>query len=117
VPKILYAISILLYILGVPLGLVERLSRNIAGITDFMLDKREFISLIRLNLDPWIIFLRRTAPRGLLLLLLLSLFTLLFFVFYIFRYIIFFFNKTIRILLSVWGAVVTGVSYRAGVSP
>jgi hypothetical protein len=51
-PKILFTNSILLYILGVLLGFVEHFSRNIAGITDSMLDKREFILLIKLNLDP-----------------------------------------------------------------
>jgi hypothetical protein len=62
VPKILSANSISLYILGVSLSLAERFSRNIARITDFMLDKGESISLIRPNLDPRIIFLRRTIP-------------------------------------------------------
>jgi hypothetical protein len=66
-PKILSTNSILLYILGVPLGLVERFSRGIAGITDSVLDKRESMLLIRLYLDPRIIFLGRTIPRGLLL--------------------------------------------------
>jgi hypothetical protein len=92
VPKILSAIFILLYILGVPLGLVKRLSRNITGITDSMLDKGEFILLIKLNLDPRIMFLGRTIPRELLLLLLLSLSAMLFFVFCMSRYITFFFS-------------------------
>jgi hypothetical protein len=99
----------LLYILGVPLGLAERFSRNIAGITDSILDKKESILLIRLNLDPWIIFLKRIIPRGLLLLLLLSLSAVLFFMFCISRYIVFF-NKIIRVLFSAGGTVVTRVS-------
>jgi hypothetical protein len=109
VPKTLSANYILLYILGVLLGLAERFSRNIAGITDPVLDKRESISLIRLNLDPRIMFLERTTPRGLLLLLLLSLSAVLFFAFYMSRYIAFFFSEIIRVPLSVRGAVVTGV--------
>jgi hypothetical protein len=75
-----------------------------------MLDKGESISLIRLNLDPWIIFLKRTTPRGLLLLLLLSLSAVLFFAFCVSRYIAFLFSEIIRVLLFVGGAIVTGVS-------
>jgi hypothetical protein len=108
VPKILSTNSFL-YILGVPLGLAERFSRNITGITDSVLDKRKFILLIRLNLDPRIMFLGRTIPRGLLLLLLLSLSAVLFFMFCMSRYIAFLFSKTVRVPLFVRGAVVTGV--------
>jgi hypothetical protein len=75
-----------------------------------MLDKRKFMLLIRPNLDPWIIFLGRIIPRGLLLLLLLSLSAVLFFVFCVFGYITFFFSKIIRIPFSVRGAIVTGIS-------
>jgi hypothetical protein len=114
--KILSAISILLYILGVPLGLAERFSRSIAGITDSMLDKGESILLIRPNLDPRIMFLGRAIPRGLLLLLLLSLSAVLFFAFCISRYIAFLFSKTIRVPLSIRGAIVTGISCGVGVS-
>jgi hypothetical protein len=103
IPKILSANSILLYILGILLGLVEYFSGNITGITDSMLDKGEFILLIRLNLDPWIIFLGRIILQGLLLLLLLSLSAMLSFVFCVSRYIIFLFSKTIRVLLSAGG--------------
>jgi hypothetical protein len=116
VPKILSTNSILLYILGVPLGLAERFSGNIAEIIDSILDKRESILLIRLNLDPWIIFLRRIIPQGLLLLLLLSLSAMLSFVFCISRYIIFFFSKIIRIPLSARRVIVTRVGWGAGVS-
>jgi hypothetical protein len=115
--KTLSAISTLLYILGVPLGLVERLSRGIAGITDSVLDKGESISLIRLNLDPRIIFLGRTIPRELLLLLLLSLSALLSFAFCVSRYIAFLFSEIIGVPLSVGGAVVTRVGCGAGISP
>jgi hypothetical protein len=93
IPKILSANSILLYILGVFLGLAERLSRNIAGITDSVLDKRESILLIKPNLDPWIIFLGRTILQGLLLLLLLSLSAVLSFAFCVSGYIAFFFQR------------------------
>jgi hypothetical protein len=110
-------IFILLYILGVPLGLAERLSRDIARITDFILNKRESISLIKLNLDPQIIFLGKTIPRGLLLLLLLSLSAVLFFAFCVSRYIAFFFSKIVRVLLSVKGVIVTRISCGVGVSP
>jgi hypothetical protein len=55
-----------------------------------MLNKGEFILLIRLNIDPRIIFLGKTIPRGLLLSPLLSLFAVLFFAFYVSRYIVFF---------------------------
>jgi hypothetical protein len=108
-PKILSTNSILLYILGVLLGLAERLSRSITGITDSILDKRKSILLIRLNLDPWIIFLRGVISRELLLLLLLSLSVILSFVFYISGYIVFLFSKTIGVPLFVGGVVVTGV--------
>jgi hypothetical protein len=117
VPKILSTIFILLYILGVLLGLAERFSRNITRITDSMLDKRESMLLIRPNLDPRIIFLGRATPRGLLLLLLLFLSAVLSFAFCMSRYIAFFFNKTIRVPLSVGGAVVTGVGCGVGISP
>jgi hypothetical protein len=117
VPKILSAIFILLYILGVHLGLAERLSRGIAGITDFMLDKGESMLLIRPNLDPRIIFLGKTTPQGLLLLLLLSLSALLSFVFCMSGYIAFLFSKIVRVPLSIRGVVVTGVGCRAGISP
>jgi hypothetical protein len=109
-PKILSANFILLYILGVPLGLAERFFRNITRITDSILDKRESILLIRLNLDPQIIFLGKTIPRGLLLLLLLSRSAVLFFVFCVSRYITFFFSETIRILFFIRGAVITRIS-------
>jgi hypothetical protein len=62
--------------------------------------------LIRLYLDPWIIFLGRAIPRGLLLLLLLSLSAVLSFAFCISGYIAFLFSKTIRVPLSVGGAIV-----------
>jgi hypothetical protein len=101
---------ILLYILGVFLGLAERFSRNIAGIIDFMLDKKEFISLIKPNLDPWIIFLGRTILQGLLLLLLLFLSAVLFFAFCMSGYIAFLFSKIIGVPLSVRGVVVTRIS-------
>jgi hypothetical protein len=114
---LLFMIFILLYILGVPLGLAERLSRDIARITDFILNKRESISLIKLNLDPQIIFLGKTIPRGLLLLLLLSLSAVLFFAFCVSRYIAFFFSKIVRVLLSVKGVIVTRISCGVGVSP
>jgi hypothetical protein len=117
VPKILSAISILLYVLGVPLGLAERLSRDIAGITDSMLDKGESISLIRPNLDPRIMFLGRITLRGLLLLLLLSLSVLLFFAFCMSGYIAFLFSEIVGVPFSVRRAIVTGVSCRAGISP
>jgi hypothetical protein len=102
--------SILLYILGVPLGLAERFSRNITRITNFMLDKGESMLLIRLYLDPRIIFLGRAAPRGLLLLLPLSLSVVLSFAFYVSGYIAFLFSKTVRVPLFVRGAIVTRVS-------
>jgi hypothetical protein len=89
---------------------VERFSRDITGITDSILDKKESILLIKLNLDPRIIFLKRIIPRGLLLLLLLSLSIILSFVFCIFRYITFFFSKIIGVPFSVRGVIVTGVS-------
>jgi hypothetical protein len=110
--KILSTNFIILYILGVLLGFAERFSRNITRIIDSILDKRESILLIKLNLDPWIIFLRRIVSRGLLLLLLLllSLSVMLFFVFCISRYIAFFFSKIIRIPFSVRGAIVTGIN-------
>jgi hypothetical protein len=117
VPKILSKISTLLYILGVPLGLAERFSRGIAGITDSILDEGESMLLIKPNLDPRIMFLGRTISRGLLLLLLLSLSALLFFVFYMSGYIAFLFSETVGVPLSVRGAIVTGVSCGAGVSP
>jgi hypothetical protein len=98
----------LLYILEVFLGLAERFSRDIAGITDSVLNKGEFMLLIGLNLDPRIIFLGKTIPRGLLLLL-LSLSIILFFAFYMSGYIIFFFSKTVGIPLSARGVIVTGV--------
>jgi hypothetical protein len=72
-----------------------------------MLDKGESILLIRLNLDSWIIFLRRITPRGLLLLLLLSLSVVLSFVFCMSGYIAFLFSEIVRVLLSVGAAVVT----------
>jgi hypothetical protein len=117
VPKILFIIFISLYILEVSLGLAECFSRNIARITDFILDKGESILLIKLNLDPRIMFLGRAIPWGLLLLLLLSLSAVLFFAFCVSGYIIFFFSKTIKVPLSVRGAIVNGVNYRAGISP
>jgi hypothetical protein len=117
VPKILFAISILLYILGVPLGLAECFSRSITGITDSVLDKGESISLIKPNLNPRIMFLGRTTPRGLLLLLLLFLSIVLSFAFCVSRYIAFLFSEIIRVPLSVRRAIVTRVSCRAGVSP
>jgi hypothetical protein len=110
-------ISISLYILGVPLGLAEYFSRSIAGITDSMLDKREFMLLIKPNLDPRIIFLGRIILRGLLLLLLLSLSAVLFFTFCISGYIAFLFSETVGVLLFVRGAIVTRVGCRAGISP
>jgi hypothetical protein len=100
----------LLYILGVLLGLAEYFSRNIAGIIDSILDERESILLIRLNLDPRIIFLKIIILQELLLLLLLSLSVVLFFAFCMSRYIAFFFSETIRVLLFVRGAIVTRVS-------
>jgi hypothetical protein len=108
--KILSANSILLYILEILLGLVERFSRSIAGIIDFILDKRKSILLIRLNLDPRIIFLRRVTPRGLLLLLLLFLSAILFFAFCVSRYIVFFFSEIVRVLLSARGAIIIRIS-------
>jgi hypothetical protein len=91
--------------LGVFLSLAERLFRGIAGITNSMLDEGESMSLIGLNLDPRIVFLGRTAPQGLLLLLLLSLSAVLSFAFYISRYIVFLFSEIIRVPLSVRGAI------------
>jgi hypothetical protein len=88
---------------------VEYFSRNIARITNSILDKGESISLIKLNVDPWIIFLGRIIPRGLLLLLLLSLSAVLFFLFYISRYIAFLFSEIVRVLFFVRGAVVTRI--------
>jgi hypothetical protein len=82
-----------------------------------VLDKKESILLIRLNLDPRIIFLGRAILRGLLLLLLLSLSAVLFFAFCMSGYIAFLFSETIRVPLSVRGAVVTGVSCGVKVSP
>jgi hypothetical protein len=81
-----------------------------------MLDERESILLIRPNLDPRIIFLGRTIPRGLLLLLLLSLSAVLSFAFYVSGYIAFLFSEIIGVPLSVRGAIVTGVSCGAGIS-
>jgi hypothetical protein len=80
-----------------------------------MLDERESILLIRPNLDPRIIFLGRTIPR-LLLLLLLSLSAVLSFAFYVSGYIAFLFSEIIGVPLSVRGAIVTGVSCGAGIS-
>jgi hypothetical protein len=81
-----------------------------------MLDERESISLIRLNLDPRIMFLGRAISRGLLLLLLLSLSAVLSFAFCMSRYIAFLFSEIVRVPLSVGGAIVTGVGYGAGIS-
>jgi hypothetical protein len=107
--KILPTNSILLYILGVPLGLMEYFSRNIAGITDFILDKRESILLIRPNLDPRIIFLGKTIPQGLLLLLLLFLPAMLFFAFCVSRYVVFFFSEIVGVPLFARGVIVTRI--------
>jgi hypothetical protein len=82
-----------------------------------MLDKRKSISLIRPNLDPRIMFLGRTIPRGLLLLLLLFLSVILFFAFCISRYIAFLFSEIIRVPLFIRGAVVTGIGWETGVFP
>jgi hypothetical protein len=75
-----------------------------------MLDEGEFILLIRLNLDPRIIFLGKTISRGLLLLLLLSLSAMLSFAFCISRYITFLFSEIIRVLLFIRRAIITGIS-------
>jgi hypothetical protein len=82
-----------------------------------MLDKGESMLLIRPNLDPWIIFLGRAAPRELLLLLLLSLSVILSFAFCVSGYIAFLFSETVRVPLFVRGAIVTGIGCRAGISP
>jgi hypothetical protein len=82
-----------------------------------MLDEGEFMSLIGPNLDPWIIFLGRAIPRGLLLLLLLFLSAVLSFAFCVSRYIAFLFSEIVRVPFSVRGAIVIRVSCGAGVSP